>query len=76
MKKALGILVIVGALLISGCQSSTQYGECVGLEDQQDSHLVYKPSVRNIVLGVAFFETLFAPIIWLACDFDCPVGRK
>lgn len=66
------------AVSSTGCQSHTEYGECVGIqdEDQQNSKLVYKVSVRNTVLGIIFVETLFAPAIWLLADFRCPVAQK
>lgn len=64
--------------LQAGCESRTEYGECVGAfsEGEKDPHLVYKLSTRNTVLGVIFFQTIFAPAIWLIADFECPRARK
>ncbi len=74
-------IVLIGMLALAGCRGSTEYGECVGIQDayqaeQQHPDLEYKLSVRNTVLGIIFFQTIFAPVIWLAADFKCPVGRK
>lgn len=79
MKKTIATMLLALTMVFaSGCRSSTSYGECVGIqeEDQMKPNLQYKLSVRNTVLGVIFFETIFAPAIWLFADFKCPVGPK
>lgn len=69
------IVALSALLMVSGCISKTEYGECIGVADQPDLSLTYKASVRNIVLGVVFIETIFAPIIVLVSEFKCPIGR-
>lgn len=76
MKKLL--LSLVMAASVSGCKSETEYGKCVGLgeEYREDPSLEYRPSIRNIIVGVVFFE-LVAPPVYVAIDeFYCPVGKK
>lgn len=69
-------LILVLALLISGCAGSTQYGECVGLSGKKDSTLQYELSTRNIIVGTVFIETLVVPVI-VALEYAyCPVSKK
>ena len=72
---ALGLLVAATALL-SACTTRTQYGECIGIGDDKKPDLEYKLDVWNTFLGIAFFETLFTPIVVLANEAYCPVGKK
>ena len=76
MNKYLATAILVVCSLISGCQSETDYGKCVGLGDDQDTTLHYKPSVRNIVVGVIFIEFVVPPVIVGVNEFYCPVGKK
>lgn len=77
MKKTLIALALLGTLLVSGCESSTAYGPCIGVsKDDANPKLVYKLSTMNVVLGAVFFQTLFAPIIVLVSETYCPVGTK
>ena len=70
------LLLILSMLFIfTACESSTKYGECVGLNDDKDPHLKYKYSVRNIVLSAIFFETVFTPAVVLLTELECPVAR-
>lgn len=74
MKKLL--LTLMLAMCLTGCARSTQYGECVGINDKKQPDLVYKYSVRNIVISAIFVETLFVPIVTILTQLECPVGRK
>jgi Slime mold cyclic AMP receptor len=74
MKKLLPILFI--AALLAGCTTRTDYGDCVGINDNKDTHLVYKVSVWNAVLGVVFIETIIVPIIVIIDNLYCPVSKK
>lgn len=60
--------------LLAGCESSTEHGSCIGIQDEKDAGLQYKISVRNLVLGVVFFEMVFPPIVVGLNEFYCPVG--
>lgn len=78
MKRAIFVAALA---VLAGCEGRRTLPdgksyECIGVGDIEDAHLEYKPSARNIVLGVVFVETIFAPIIWLASDFYCPVRTK
>jgi len=83
MRKILSSIAFVMAfcLLSVGCDSETEYGQCVGIQDvrqaeQDNPGVLYRVSGWNVAMGVIFLETIFAPIIWLAADFKCPVARK
>jgi hypothetical protein len=70
------LTVALAAMLVSGCRSRTQYGDCIGVADDPDPKLVYRMSTRNVVLACLFVETIFVPVLVVAQSFKCPVGRK
>lgn len=73
MKSLLIVLIVV---LLAGCTSRTEFGECVGLADERVSGLTYKVSAWNVFMAVIGFE-LIAPPIFVAVDETfCPIGRK
>jgi len=63
-------------ILISGCASKTEFGNCVGIMDDKDPKLVYKYSVRNIVIGSIFSASIFVPVLVVVNELQCPVGVK
>jgi hypothetical protein len=72
MKK---LLLTLGLLcLLAGCASQTVYGPCVGLWDQHNPKLTYKPSARNLIVGIVFFEFIAPPIVVAVNEIECPVG--
>lgn len=73
MKRIILALVII---LCAGCTTRTEYGPCVGIADDKDPKLVYKISIWNAILGVVFFELIVPPIIVLAEETFCPIGKK
>jgi len=62
------------SLILSGCESSTKYGDCVGLGEKQNPKLHYKVSTGNLLIGVLFFEIIVPPIIVITDEIYCPVG--
>ncbi len=62
--------------LTVGCVSETEYGDCIGVMEEKNSELVYKPSVRNIVLGIIFMELIIPPVVVVIDEFQCPVAKK
>ena len=75
MKKTLVAAAI--ALVLAGCQGANQWGECIGISDEDaDPALRYDFSVRNAIWSVVGFETGIAPILWVTDYARCPVGRK
>lgn len=70
------LILVLLALSLSGCASRTEFGECVGINDEPLPNLQYRYSTRNIVLGTIFIETLFVPLIVVFNEIKCPVGAK
>ena len=70
------ICLTIVALSVLACRTETEYGKCVGLNDQRDSTLVYRGSTRNIVIAVVFVETIFVPVIVALNEYACPVARR
>ena len=76
MKKIIVSLLILCCLALQGCESATAFGPCVGITDDKDPNLIYKPSILNIVLGILFIEVIVPPVVVVVNEFSCPVGRK
>lgn len=74
MKKIIAVSMLIA--LLSGCTSHTEYGECIGVMDDKKPDLEYKLSVWNTVLAVVFAETIIVPVVTVASDISCPVGKK
>ena len=69
-------LILVAMLaLLAGCESRTEYGECVGLADKQSPKLEYKVSARNLVVGIVFIELIAPPVLVAVNETYCPVGK-
>lgn len=73
MKKT---LIIAAVLLVAGCRSSTEFGQCKGLFDDSHPELKYELSTRNAVIAVMLSETVVVPVLWAYSYAACPVGRK
>lgn len=73
MKKLVINCVMV---LLAGCTSKTEFGDCIGIADDRKPNLEYKLSVWNTMLAIAFFGTVFPPVVVLANETFCPVGTK
>ena len=76
MKSFMMFAAVAAIVLLSGCESRTNYGTCVGIGDHQQKNLEYRISPRNIVVGVVFFELVAPPVIVLFDETYCPIGNK
>lgn len=74
MKTTLAICLIV--IFLSGCTSSTQFGSCVGIGEDQNPKLTYKISALNLVVGIVFFELIAPPVFVVVDELYCPTGVK
>lgn len=74
VKTLLASLALGG--LLAGCTFSNDYGECIGLDDQEQPHLKYEISTWNIVMGVLFVEMLVPPVVVALEATKCPTGRR
>lgn len=69
-------MIILLLLALTGCQSSTQYGPCIGLGEDRNPALEYKLSARNLVVALIFIELIAPPIIVGVDETFCPIGMK
>lgn len=74
MKKI--ILCAAIAIIAAGCTTKTEYGECIGVLQDKKPDLEYKLSGWNTFLAIVFSETIVVPIVVVADEFQCPVGKK
>lgn len=65
------------SLLVGGCKSETDYGPCVGMRTdvRKNPNLLYDFSIRNIVVGFLFSESVIIPILVVTDYLECPIGR-
>lgn len=76
MKHTRIIVLILSLALLAGCTSRTEFGDCIGIADDKDPKLVYKVSAWNLFWAFVGFELILPPILVLANETSCPVGRK
>lgn len=72
MKKLIALLL---AVALVGCTTHTEHGKCVGINDR-DPAKEYVVSIWNVFVGVLFIETLVVPVVMVADQFYCPIGKK
>ena len=63
-------------ITLTGCDSETKYGECVGLMDDKDPKLTYVYDKSNIFWAVLLSETLVVPVIVVLDRLQCPIHRR
>lgn len=68
--------LVLAAVFAAGCTSETEFGRCIGVNEERDPHLTYKVDTGNVVVGIIFVETIFVPVIVALDELYCPVGRK
>jgi hypothetical protein len=73
MKKT-AVAVVAALALLGGCTRNTNYGKCIGVQTEEVKTLNYDFSVKNIVIGLIFSETLIIPAIVILDDVKCPTG--
>lgn len=74
MKKAITAALMLA--LLAGCTERTDFGECIGAFDEKKPDLEYKLSAKNVGLAVLFSETIVVPVVVVADQTHCPIGRK
>lgn len=71
--------LMLAALVLSGCETSNQYGSCIGYweDDRRDPHLHYNLSFWNAAVGILGIEVLLIPtVLWLRSSTYCPTGYR
>ena len=76
----LGILLVC-VVMVSGCKSAVTLEDnksyaCIGLGNTPNPKLIYKASVRNIVVGIVFIEVIIPPVVVAVNEFYCPIGLR
>ena len=74
MKKIIAIAAV--ALVLTGCTTKTEYGECIGVLQDKKPDLEYKLSGWNTFLAIIFSETIVVPALVIANEHLCPVAKK
>lgn len=70
------LLVVLMVVLLAGCTSRTEFGECIGLSDERVPGLVYKVSAWNLFVAIIGFEMIAPPIFVAVDETFCPIGKK
>jgi len=73
MKK---LAIILLMLSMSACTTKNQYGNCIGLNGNEDPKLQYNYNAWNIGIGIFFSSLILPPIFVVLDDLKCPVGTK
>lgn len=73
MSKFLSLLLALS--LFTGCTSSTDFGECIGILDKKLPGLKYEYDIGNIIVAMVFSETLIVPGIVIFKQLECPEGK-
>lgn len=69
------VTILLAALMLAGCTTKTPYGDCIGAFDDAKPGVQYRLSVRNTILAVVFVETVFVPVLVVANEARCPIGK-
>lgn len=72
MKRLMAIVMLTALM---GCTTKTEFGDCIGAFDDGQPGVKYKLSVWNTVLAVVFSETIVVPVLVVANEARCPVGK-
>lgn len=67
--------VLAATLLLAGCEFNRKTGPCIGVANKEKSGVEYEVSVRNVIVGAFFFETLWVPVYVGLADYKCPVAK-
>lgn len=74
MKKTIALLLL--SLGLAGCQSETDFGDCIGAFDDPNPDLIYRVSTRNVIVEIVFAQTVIVPAVVVLDQARCPVGRR
>lgn len=74
--RRLTCLLLLLAFSLFACEEATQYGPCIGANDQRSPDFYYKLSTNNVVMAIIFVETVYVPIVVVLDELYCPVARR
>ena len=69
-------ILFLALFCFAGCAMRTEFGECIGLNGEEDPKLVYKYSALNIGLAIFTFGLIVPPVIVVLDGLKCPVAKK
>jgi hypothetical protein len=71
------VLINVAILGVAAAATTTktEFGDCVGLDDDKNPELVYKTDLGNVVIGAFLVSTIVAPVYLALEAVSCPVGK-
>lgn len=67
------VLIYVAAM--AALRGRTEFGKCVGLNGPEKPGLVYSYDTRNIVIGVAAFQSIILPVYVVLERMKCPTAK-
>lgn len=70
------LAALIICVLVSGCTSKTEFGDCVGAFEDKDPAKTYKVDVGNVIVGIIFFELIAPPLYVIFDETHCPVALK
>lgn len=73
IKMFLAVSLIFSAV---GCTEKTQYGKCIGVNQEENPTKVYKANWWNIFVATMLAETIVVPIVTVLNQYKCPEGDK
>jgi len=68
-------LLLIICILVTGCTSKTEFGPCIGINQEKKPDLRYEYSGWNIAMGVIFAELIAPPIVVVLNELQCPVEK-
>jgi hypothetical protein len=73
MRRLFAILAV--AAMMAGCESSRHGLPCLGIteSDQKVPGVHYEVSIKNVVVGIIFSQTLIVPAVVVLKEFECPM---
>lgn len=78
--KFIALVALICCLTMSigstACIGDTTHGACIGLADDGEENLQYRPSIWNAIVAFVFIETIVVPVVWFLAYAKCPVAVK
>lgn len=70
------LIMIILLTTLSACSTRTDLGECIGADDREDKRFLYDVNLKNVIIGILFFQTVLVPINVVGWNLKCPMELK